>query len=393
MLITGFLDWVFGKVVLQSEKNESEKIINVLMKNQVQYRKLKIVKDGLMQLEIRLQDYKKAQSFLDKSGIKVYIISRKGLPFFIRRYSKRTGMVIGALLFSFLMWFSNLFVWEVRISGNTLLRDEEIEKQLSDAGFGVGTYLPSVDYYRLCNDFLKNTDEYSWVSVNVMGTTAYIEVRERRIKEEQPGFEASNIVAKYSGEVENVTVYSGNKVVEKGSVVKEGDLLVSGFLEKKYGFETVRSRGSVYAYITRTFDVSVPFQSEKKQYTGNEQKKIQLNLFGKTFDIYNSLKTEYENSDTTTDHERAVLFDTVRLPFILDITTCKEYTYDVVYLEQREAKEQAEKLLEEKLKNELDSSELLEVTYKEDITENEYKLSCEVYCLADIAEEKEIKLN
>ncbi|MBE6717872.1 MAG: hypothetical protein E7574_01265 [Ruminococcaceae bacterium] len=392
MPITFLLNYLFGIVEVEISDKDTEKALNLLHVNKISAEKMKRSNSEYFSFTVRYSKQNKVVSLLDKSGIKVYSIRGKGLPFFLKKYKKRYGLFVGVLFFCAMLWSSKLFVWDITFSGNENIPDSVVEEQLIDVGFGVGSFIPKVNFYKLCNEFLISTEDFSFVSVNMEGTTAKVELRERKVKEENEEFEASNLVAKYSGQIESMTVYSGASVVEKEAVVKEGDLLVSGFLEKKYGFEIVRSTGSVYAYVTRKFEVEIPFEKNVKIYTGENQKDISVTFFGKKFGVFSDVDKSLKTYDTFTDRERLVLFDMVRLPLIMTKNIHKGYIYDTVILSEAEAKNEAEREMTRILAEELVDSEVLERKTKEEIGENSYKLICEIYCITDIALEKEIIL-
>lgn len=384
------LDYVFGGVQIECKSADTERCINELHRNGVLAKRMKKKKEKFS-FFIRLSKYKKVRSLLDKSGIKVYSIRGEGLPFFLMRYKKRYGVIVGAVIFCALLWVSKNYVWKITFSGNEDVPDITVEEQLMDIGFGIGTYIPNVDYYSLCNSFLQRSEDFSFISVNMEGTTAKVELRERKKRNEEEGYSASNLVAKYSGQIESMTVYSGKSVVEKESVVKEGDLLVSGFFEKAYGFDIVRSTGSVYAYVTREFEVYVPFKKTVKTYTNNRQTGNIISFFGKDIKLYSNIKNTFEKYDETVDRERLVLFDRVRLPFVLTKTSRFEYTEETIILDEDSARKEAEIQLSKTLAEELKNSDVLERSVEETVTDEGYKLTCKVYCITDIALEKEIK--
>ena len=393
MPINKFLDYIFGNVEFIIDSKDTEKCINILHRNKILAGEMQINKEGYFSFYIRYGKLECVKCLLDKSGIKVYSIKGKGLPFLLKLRKKRYGLIVGAVIFCLSIWVSNLFVWDLTFSGNENIPDKVVEEQFIEAGFGVGTYIPKIDFYKLCNVFLQQTEDFSFVSVNMEGTTAHIELRERKKEDEREEYKASNIVAKYSGQIDSMTVYSGNAVIGKEAVVKEGDLLVSGFLEKMYGFEIVRSSGSVYAYVTRTFDVEIPFEKQTKVYTGKTNESLSFTFFGKDFNIYSKKGESLTDYDETVDRERLVLFDRVKLPLILTKSINKEYIFENITLSEEEARREAENEMSRILLEELYDSEVLERRTSFEVTDDSFKLSCEVFCLTDIALEKEIKMN
>ena len=86
----------------------------------------------------------------------------------------------------------------------------------------------------LCNQILPQFPDLAWLTVNVRGCRAYIELRERVAKppivsEAVP----SNVIAKKDALVTEVRALDGEAKVMKGMSVFEGQLLISGAVETK----------------------------------------------------------------------------------------------------------------------------------------------------------------
>jgi len=236
---------------------------------------------------------------------------------------------------------------------------------------------------------LRESEDFSFISVNMDGTTANVEVRERRKgsvlnNENLP----SNIVARYDGIIDRTMVYSGKSVVPSGAKVREGDILVTGILEKKEGFDLVRSNANIYAHITRSFTVEVPFEYAEKVFTGEEKKDIRVSFFGKKFDVYTSNLSDFGVYEAFNDRERLVLFDAVRLPFLIETTVYKEFCTESRIYTREQAKAEAEIRMSKLLADELSTADILERRSSGEWTEAGYRLTCEIYCIDDIALEK-----
>ena len=78
-------------------------------------------------------------------------------------------------------------------------------------------------------DILLKVDEIGWLSVNIIGSHANVEVKE---KIEKPELEDNpspcNIKASADGVITKITAGEGMSQVKKGSGVAKGDLLISG---------------------------------------------------------------------------------------------------------------------------------------------------------------------
>ena len=82
----------------------------------------------------------------------------------------------------------------------------------------------------MSNAIVSISGEISWAALNVKGTTVTLNVRETALPSDKSDELPPMMVAKKSGVVRSVELYSGKSAVKVGSVVKEGDLLISGFI-------------------------------------------------------------------------------------------------------------------------------------------------------------------
>ena len=63
-------------------------------------------------------------------GMDAEIGAYRGLPRLLSRIGKRAGLVVGAFLAMALIVASSLFVWDVQVSGNVELSEEEVLAEL-----------------------------------------------------------------------------------------------------------------------------------------------------------------------------------------------------------------------------------------------------------------------
>lgn len=127
------------------------------------------------------------------------------------------------------MFFGSFFVWEFRIEGNETVPTERILRALEQNGVHLGSFGLSLDGEDIRNHVLLEIPELSWLTVNVSGCRANVQVRERvfppeRIDDQTP----TNVVARRSGMVLKVQALDGVAEVLKGSTVTQGQLLISG---------------------------------------------------------------------------------------------------------------------------------------------------------------------
>ncbi|MBE6563720.1 MAG: hypothetical protein E7655_00370 [Ruminococcaceae bacterium] len=332
-------------------------------------------------------------SFLEKKGL-AFACEQRGLPAIASRYRRRYGLFLGAFLFASLLAFSTLFLWSAEVSGNKLLTDDEVLAQLSEAGFGVGSFLPRVDYDQVNHRLLIASEDIAWLGIEVSGTHAVVTVRERIKKQASDAsseVRAANLVSNADGQIFYTTVYGGTTVVNPGDSVKKGDLLVSGFCEKEDGsFTLKRASGKVFAYVTRTLSVEVPFEQAEKVKTGESIAEYAVNIFGKSIKILQKGGKTPPKYDIIKSKTTVTVFGAVKLPLSLDETLKDGYEYRIRTLSKQEAAELAEQRFENRISALSNTFDILEITRTPYETDYGVGIAAEVYGIENIARMQEI---
>ena len=83
---------------------------------------------------MRRKDFKMLRAIVRKSHVKVQIIEKNGLPFFIRRYKRRRGVILGGLAACFLLFWLSVHIWNISIEGNLSQTDDVIFEYLAQEG-------------------------------------------------------------------------------------------------------------------------------------------------------------------------------------------------------------------------------------------------------------------
>jgi len=391
-------DYFIGYYLVRAKGGSTLNLLNYMMKCRIAYSGLRRISSAEIEFYISGKAYKRILKFAEDDGTEIAIVRKCGLPALLYRYRMRLGLFVGILIFAFAVRESSSYIWRIDVSGNTEVPSEKIIAELGLLGCGVGAKISDIDFFELCNDYIAASEDISWISVNLRGTVASVEVREQKNITDSRDNSPSNIVAARSGQIESIGSYSGMCVVKNGDIVSEGQLLISGFDEDKNGeIKLSRAAGHIMAYTAREIKVSVPYKSEQKVYTGNTVTEKTLNIFGKMIKLYKKTGNYGTMYDKIEDKDSLVLFDKIYLPFSVSTVSYNEYSYEEIILNEAEAKAIAEAELREKLRNELGDAELLGINVKTSLTgddpENEaYTIECTVRCLENIAEEQIIEI-
>lgn len=183
-----------------------------------------------------LCDYKQIRYIARQAGVRLRVRSRHGLPFLLHRYKHRLGLMAGTMAFLIITIFLQSFVWTVDIHGADTISQSRLRAELSERGVFEGAYKNHIDPQRVERTLMQEMDSIGWMSVNIIGTKAEIEIKE---KEYKPLIEdqnvPANITASRDGIIQSVRCRRGMIKTMTGSAVKKGQLLVSGIVDNSLG--------------------------------------------------------------------------------------------------------------------------------------------------------------
>ncbi len=391
------IQWLYGSRDYRIATDCGNKAAHILTKSGADIRRMRAGSHGLT-FSLPLRDCEGMEHILENNGIKYETVREHGLRYLIKRYRRRLGIPIGAVLFVFILWFSEQFIWTMDVVGNTTIPADELIERLDTLGCGVGTYIPRVDFDMLHNRFLLKYDDISWISVNVRGTAATVEVREmmrpNTVVDESTPY---NLVASEDGVIEYMEILRGKPVARTEELVRKGELLASGIEEGKHSLRLVHARGRVLAKVKRSFHIEVPLESTEREATGNEYIEKYLNIFGlslKFFANTGNMASNYDKIEYEMQSRRSTLsfFDTVEVPIAVDERVFVEYTQIPITYTEEEARAEAYRQLREQSAA-LGELELVSRKISAGLDGGVYKLDCELIVVCDIAKERPIYTN
>jgi len=380
-MIKKLVDIFLGTVEVRSDTSE---LIDCLIREKIGY---EVLSDG--KIVLRLRDARKIEKSLGRD--KLTYGKERGIPRYFRKYSMRGGVYIGAAIFTFLVVISQRIVWKIDVNGCEKTDPELIEQNLAELGFTYGTDFKDLDFDKLHNDYLRFHDDLAWISVNMNGTYADVEVKELSVPNGKDSEGIMNVVASESGTITSIEPHEGKPMIKIGDKVAKGDLLLSGIITT--GEDGVRyepSDGVVFAEVSRDFTIEIPKIESTKVYTGEEFCEKRLIFFKKSIKLSGKYRISPYDYDKINYKERLYLFDIVPLPVFVDKAVYREYDTEDREVASEEADKRIDDLYAERLSECLDDARLIAVrSYRAD-TDDSYVLRCEVTCEANIAIRKKI---
>ena len=277
------------------------------------------LKNGKIECSILVKDFKFLRSVIRGKGVRVHILKKRGVPFILNRYRKRSGILVGAVLFFVIIQLMSGYIWIIDVEGNQKVSTEKILSSCHSVGLDIGVRKDSFYPKLKREELMLRLDGVAWSSLNVEGSRLTVNVTE--IKESDKEKTYSNLKAASDGIIEKMDITSGTSVVSVGQAVKKGDLLVSGIIETADVTRFVNSRGKVYAKTEEEIVLSENYSQKHSVPTGKTKVKTVIETFGLKIPLY--LGTEKGLFETEKNEKNLKLFSS-NLP--LKIHT-KKYTF------------------------------------------------------------------
>lgn len=272
-----------------------ERVLNLAAQNKISLRNTRLSENGL-RADISVGDFRRLRPVLRKSGIRVHILKKYGLPFKINRNRHRFGWALGPVVFILIVKLLSCRIWIIDVTGNKEVPASEIKSVCETLGIKEGVRISSVNTALQKQRLLLKADSLAWAAMNIEGCKLTVNVSEIN-SADNGGSCICNLKAAADGIIQKIDISSGNCVVKAGDTVKKGDILVSGILEKPYGTLYVHSSGTVTAITERSITVSGKYRLEERRENGNTAKKRVLELFSFKIPLYLGSVRESFNSE------------------------------------------------------------------------------------------------
>lgn len=330
--------WLFGYAVFEIRGAYGEKFITLCMKEEIDLWEIRRVCPGIIQARTFLFFRKRLEPLARKSGVTLEYCRTVGLPEVLKRYRMRPGLFVGIGVYVSLLYLLSCFVWSVEIPSVDPIQDSQIRSVLLDEGFGVGTFAPAVDYKGLKYSLMLSSEKIAFVSVNMKGCRAVVEVRFSRsspdtIDDKTP----CNIVASQDGQILSMLVLDGIRCVQKGQTVQRGDLLVGGIVDTRLGYYLVHAKAQILARVTDVQSETVPLTQKTAVRTGRVCVRREWSFFGKKWNLSPSFSCPYEAFEIVTKKKHLSFGDDASVP----ITLTETYYYETVSSEEIRSPEDA----------------------------------------------------
>ena len=358
MLLKILIGYISGYLNIYVEGYFIERFINICISKKILLWNMKREKSSILYANIGIKDFLKLKSIVRTTKCKVNIKNKKGMPFLLNKYKKRKIFLILLLIIISLIIITSNFVWNIEIKGADTIDIKELICQLNEQGLDIGRYKVKIDTKQIINEIRLKRDDIAWMAINLKGTNAVVEIVEATSKPEIiDEDDICNIVSDKEGIITKINVQNGTAQVKIGDMVKNGTVLIGGYIEGKYtGTRYVHSNADIEARVWYTKKEKMNLTTEIEEKTNNSESKYSLNINNFVINLYKNLPN-FENYDTIIASNKIKLFSNLYLPIELIKTTYYETQKKKITYGAEEAKEILIQKIEQELIEEIPNKE------------------------------------
>ncbi|MDE7238164.1 MAG: sporulation protein YqfD [Lachnospiraceae bacterium] len=299
-------------------------------------------KNDVITMCMNREDFLESKSAIRKTGVKVSVKEKNGLPFLLKKINKRRVFVAVAVLGMLFLFMMMRSIWAFQFEGTKRITDEQIVDYLESCGVTIGTPIRELNYEELEQGLREQFPEITWASVSQRGTTLIIRIREREYTEISQRYDdRTDIVADVDGVIVSMVVKEGVPYVQKGDVISEGDILVGGAVpiydenSEISGYHYYHAQADILVETSQRYTDTLSLSYEKKVYTGKEALIVSLGAFDARVVLGNGLSSPNVESQSKSYQLR--LFRYLQLPFFAQITRQNAYEWQLSYYTKEEA--------------------------------------------------------
>ncbi len=258
-MLQQWVRFIKGYLLIRITGRSPERFLNACSNKKIEIWGLQPKHYGY-ELYISIEGFKNLKSIVKKTGTKVVIIKKFGLPFVLYQKRKRKGFFVGIIGCVFLLYVLTRFVWGIDIQGNQTYSDETLLEFLSKQQVKNGSLKSYIDCTKIVRSLREEYEDIIWVSAHIQGTKLVIRIKENEdvimkehsetLKKEEKK-EAYDLVADRDGQITDIVIRKGILQVKEGDYVQKGDVLVSGYVP------ILNDAGEIINYQYETADAQI----------------------------------------------------------------------------------------------------------------------------------------
>ncbi|MBR0354569.1 MAG: sporulation protein YqfD [Oscillospiraceae bacterium] len=307
-----------GLVRVEAFGAEPEALLNACLAEDLPLLRPERIDAFTLRLGVFEGDLPRLQALAEKHFCTLRVLSRRGGSRDRRLLRRRAGLLTAGVLLLAALWISSLFVWEIRLVGAEGISRGELLRELEDCGLAIGSFRPGLDPDGLRDRMLLREDKLVWLRVNIRGSVAEVLLLPRAAK---PGLAAdggpADLCAARTGIVRRVSALSGQPLVQPGTAVTEGEVLIAGTVDSITAApRTLRARGEVWADTWYEISAVCPIRGKEAD-AGGGHSRLALKIGKKRINFYQNGGKAIDGCDKIVHEYHLGIHGLFRLPVTL----------------------------------------------------------------------------
>ncbi len=346
-------DWNYyrkGYVRIRLCEGSPERFLNLCAHHKVSVWNL-VCRKGCYEMNVTVKGFFSLQGICRKTGCRVKIMGKYGLPFFFYRNKKRKAFFIGIFLSFFILCLLSRYIWNIHVEGNLYNSTQSILNYLEEIGVHHGSLKKDLDCGEIAEQMREEFQNMTWVSAKISGSRLILEIKENGniYQPKEQAETASDLISDKNGVIVSMITRKGTPLKKEGDACTTGEVLVSGRLDIKNDsqevvkYEYTQADADIYVQHDLQYYHEFSMEYKKPVYTGQKKKGYLL----RAGDYYLSLKGKpcWDSYDTVTEFRQLRLTENFRLPVFFGTSTDYQYEIGTFTYTEEEAEDKAKKKL------------------------------------------------
>ncbi|AJS57703.1 sporulation protein YqfD [Paenibacillus sp. IHBB 10380] len=293
-----------GYVVILITKGNIESFINALTQSGIHVWDVSPSRSNTAEMKVLLKDFHDLRPLLKRTGCRVHVKNRIGIPFQLVRLKQRKFFAVGIITFFMLLFLLSSLIWDVKVVGNVTIATEDILEAAQKEGIRPFQWTYRLKHLdKLSKELNMKLPGTSWVGVDKKGTSITIHIVEASEPEPKPLVSPRHLVSKSDAVITNIYAEQGRPLVAKNIRVKKGQILISGLLGDEANSQAVVAKGDVKGLVWHEYNIQVPIVQKHKVYTGDTRNRKYLVLGNRGIQFWGYGKVPYEKYDIVEEQD------------------------------------------------------------------------------------------
>lgn len=281
MLAIKIWNYIRGYVIIRIRGLTLERLLNLALSKDIYLWNVNRLSNTRIEATVSLSGLEALEAIVNKSGCEIEIIGKTGLPFILNRLKYKKMFALGVAVFISLILFLSSLLWKIEIIGIEQIPKDKLVNLLKDNDIRVGIFKHRIDKKKVEKIILSEYDFLSFLDVQISGIKLIVDIKELDIEPDRVDKSyPCNLVAKKKGVIVKIVARNGEAVVEKGQIVEENDILISGTMKSESSDERylVHAEGEVLAQTRYSHIIELPIVKLEEVETGRVYKQRGLTI-------------------------------------------------------------------------------------------------------------------